>query len=197
LSESGPLTAAAISCYALLATFLVLERLFRRGAAAKSLDATPTDRGTTRVIGLAFLSSLLLVLSAPFFSRLGWGNVNCPTVAWAGIAMMIVGIGLRFWANYTLGAVYTRTLKTAPGQAVVSSGPYRVLRHPGYAGVLLMWLGAGLALQNWIVLVAVALVTGRAYRRRMNAEEQMLLGSLGEAYREYRGRTWRVVPFVY
>jgi protein-S-isoprenylcysteine O-methyltransferase Ste14 len=191
------LTAAAISCYAILATFLVLERLFRHGAAAKSLDASPTDRGTTRVIGLAFLSSLLLLLCAPFFSRLGWGSMNRPMVAWAGIAMMIVGICLRFWANYTLGAAYTRTLKTTHGQAVVSSGPYRLLRHPGYAGVLLMWLGAGLALQNWIVLVGVALVTGWAYGRRMNAEEEMLLGSLGEAYREYSGRTWRVIPFVY
>jgi protein-S-isoprenylcysteine O-methyltransferase Ste14 len=188
---------AAISSYALLATFLILEGVFRRGTAAKALDATPADRGTTRRIGLAFLAAVLLVLIAPFLSGLGPGKLTNPTLAWAGVAAMILGICLRFWANSTLGAAYTRTLRTTPDQVVVSSGPYRVLRHPGYAGVLLMWLGAGLAVQNWIVLVAVALVTGWAYGRRMRAEEAMLLGSLGQAYREYSGRTWRVVPFVY
>jgi protein-S-isoprenylcysteine O-methyltransferase Ste14 len=198
---SGPLTFAPafrlVVCYALLATFLVLERVFRRGSAAKALDSTPFDRGTTGAIGLAFLACLALVLIAPLLSRLGVGTFNGHTLPWAGIVGMVLGIGLRFWANETLGGAYTRTLRTVPGQSVISGGPYRVLRHPGYAGVLLMWLGAALALGNWIALVAMALVLGWAYGRRMNAEEEMLLASLGEEYRAYRRRTWRIVPFTY
>ena len=149
------------------------------------------------MLGLAFLAGVLVVAGAPFLSRLGWGRWGTPALGWVGVAGMILGIGLRFWANQTLGAAYTRTLKILPGQAVISRGPYGVLRHPGYAGVLLMWLGAGLALENWIALVTIAFVFAWAYRRRMNAEEAMLLARLGDAYREYRRHTWRVVPFVY
>jgi protein-S-isoprenylcysteine O-methyltransferase Ste14 len=188
---------AAIVCYGMLVTFFVLERALRRGAAAKTLDATPFDRGTTRAIGLAFLSCALSVLVAPLLAHLGLGKFGNPTTAWAGVAAMIFGISLRVWANQTLGASHTRTLKTVEGQSVVSNGPYRVLRHPGYAGVLLMWFGAGVALRNWIAWVPMALVLGWAYRRRMSAEEEMLLTNIGEGYREYRRRTWRIIPFIY
>jgi protein-S-isoprenylcysteine O-methyltransferase Ste14 len=153
---------AAFICYCLLATFFVLERALRRGSAASALDSTPLDRGTTRAIGLAFLACVILVLIAPLLSRLGLGQFGSPTTAWAGVAAMILGIALRVWANQTLGTSYTRRLKTVQGQSIISTGPYRVLRHPGYAGVMLMWLGAGVALRNWIALVSMALFLGWA-----------------------------------
>jgi protein-S-isoprenylcysteine O-methyltransferase Ste14 len=187
----------AIICYGLLAVFFVLEQALRRGPEAKSLESTAFDRGTTQAIGLAFLSCLLLVLIAPLLSRVGVGKFGAPVMAWAGIGSMILGISLRVWANQTLGASYTRTLKTVQGQSIVSDGPYRVLRHPGYAGVLLMWLGAGVALRNWIALIFMAPLLGWAYLRRMNAEEKMLLTDIGEEYRNYSRRTWKIIPFIY
>ena len=60
-----------------------------------------------------------------------------------------------------------------------------------------MWLGAGVALRNWIALVFMVLFLGRAYRKRMNAEEEMLLTNIGEEYREYSRRTWRIIPLIY
>ncbi len=188
---------AAIICYALLATFIVLERALRRGPAATALDATRFDRGTTRAIGVAFLACLLSVLLAPLLSGLGWGRFGGATTAWAGVVAMTLGISFRVWANQTLGASYTRTLKTIHGQSLRSNGPYRVVRHPGYAGALLMWLGAGVALRNWMALVAMACFLGWAYRSRMNAEEEMLLANFGEEYRAYRRGTWRIIPFIY
>jgi protein-S-isoprenylcysteine O-methyltransferase len=181
----------------MLFMFFVLEGALRRGAAAKTLDSTPFDRGTTRSIGLAFLSCVISVVIAPLLSHLGLGEFGGPTTAWAGIAAMILGISLCVWANQTLGGSYTRTLKTVEGQAVISKGPYRVLRHPGYTGVLLMWFGAGVALRNWIALVLMAFFLGWAYRRRMNAEEEMLLTSIGDEYREYSRHTWRIIPLIY
>ena len=65
---------AAIVCYGMLATFFVLEQALRRGTAAKTLDATPFDRGTTRAIGLAFLSCALSVMVAPLLTHLGLGE---------------------------------------------------------------------------------------------------------------------------
>ena len=184
---------ATVICYTILAAFFVLERALRRGSEARAMDATPFDRGTTRAIGLAFLACVLVALIAPLVALGQFGN---PWIAWVGVAVMTSGIWLRAWANRTLGAFYTRTLKTTQRQAVISNGPYRVLRHPGYAGVLLMWLGAGLALRNWIALVLMVGFLGWAYRRRINAEEEMLLTNIGKEYREY-SRTWRIIPFIY
>ena len=187
----------AIISYGPLATFFLVEGALRRGAAAKALDATMSDRGTTRTIGIAFLSCLVSVMIAPVLSRLGIGRFGSPTIAWTGLGGMVLGMSLRVWANQTLGTSYTRTLKTMQGQSIVSNGPYRVLRHPGYGGVLLMWLGAGVALRNWVALGFVALLLGLAYRRRMNAEEEMLLTNFGVSYRDYCRRTWRIIPFLY
>ena len=107
LLEAKPGTYALIlacSTAGMLATFFVLERALRHGAAAKTVDPTPFDRGTTRAVGLAFLSCLLSVLIAPLLSRLGLGQFGSPTTDWAGVGGVILGISLRVWANQTLGA---------------------------------------------------------------------------------------------
>jgi protein-S-isoprenylcysteine O-methyltransferase len=110
---------------------------------------------------------------------------------------MVVGLALRLWSQAVLGQYYTTTLRHATDQPVLASGPYRLLRHPGYGGLLLVWLGAGLATANWVAALAVTLLMVVAYSYRIAAEETMLLGALGDAYKEYMARTWRLVPYVY
>jgi protein-S-isoprenylcysteine O-methyltransferase len=96
-----------------------------------------------------------------------------------------------------LGRYYTSTLRHAEDQPIVASGPYRLLRHPGYAGLLLACVGAGLATANWAVTLATALLMVVAYRYRIAAEEAMLLEAFGARYKEYMARTWRLIPYVY
>jgi protein-S-isoprenylcysteine O-methyltransferase len=103
----------------------------------------------------------------------------------------------RFWATRVLGRFYTRTLRIAGDQPVIDHGPYKVLRHPGYSGVLLMWSGAGLAALNWVVAAAVIVGMGGVYWYRIRREEEMLRSVLGQPYETYRERTWKLVPFVY
>ena len=81
-------------------------------------------------------------------------------------------------------------------QQLVETGPYRLVRHPGYAGSLLTWAGFALA---WRSLPVVVLVTGllaRAYRDRIRAEEELLRRVL-PGYADYARRTWRLVPYVW
>jgi protein-S-isoprenylcysteine O-methyltransferase Ste14 len=54
-----------------------------------------------------------------------------------GMVMLAAGVALRVWSFQALGRYFTFTVRTSPGQPVISSGPYRLLRHPGYAGGLL------------------------------------------------------------
>jgi len=80
---------------------------------------------------------------------------------------------------------------------VVTSGPYRWVRHPGYAGVLVMWIGFGAALGSVPALAVTTVPNVVAYLRRIDAEEAMLVDVLGDAYRSYQRSSWRLVPGLY
>jgi protein-S-isoprenylcysteine O-methyltransferase Ste14 len=110
---------------------------------------------------------------------------------------MAVGLTLRIWAARVLGACYTRTLRTSAAQPLVEAGPYHVVRHPGYLGVLMLWLGAGLAAANVVVAGCIALWSGRAYHKRIRSEEALLTATFGEEYTAYARRTWRLLPWIY
>ncbi len=86
---------------------------------------------------------------------------------------------------------------TTAGHHIVQEGPYRLIRHPGYSGSLLVWIGAGLVTSNWIVLIVVTLVCISAYLYRIRSEEAMLVAEFGEEYENYIRRTRRLIPFVY
>jgi protein-S-isoprenylcysteine O-methyltransferase Ste14 len=182
-----------VSCL-LLAGFFVVEAVFRQGERAKTMEAGPEDRGTSRLIAVGFLSTLLSGLLGPLLSCVGWGTAG-PRVVRVGQAMMVAGLGVKVWAMLTLGRFYTRTLRTdADDQVVVQSGPYRLIRHPGYLGTLLVWAGFGWATHNWLAGLANTLVLALVYGRRITVEEAMLRARFGETYAAYARRTWRLVP---
>jgi len=155
------------------------------------------DAGTLRVnsaLGwIAFLGGL-----ASGAALRGIAGLSIPPgLAWAGIGVTLAGTALRTWSIVTLGRWFTLTLQVRPDQPVVQRGPYRVLRHPSYAGGELALLGVGLSAGNWlspILYVAPWLV---AHVHRIRSEERALLATLGEPYRAYRERTWRLVPFLW
>jgi len=107
-----------------------------------------------------------------------------------------LGPFIRWWANRVLGAFYTRMLKVAENQVIVQEGLYRIIRHPGYLGSILMWGGVAAATANWIVLVIVSIVMISAYTYRIENEEKMLVTTLAD-YSEYRSHTRRLIPFIF
>ncbi len=96
-----------------------------------------------------------------------------------------------------LGAAYTRTIRTSSQQQLVTDGPYRWLRHPGYAGSLAVWIGVALAFNSWIAAVAVAIVLGLAYAWRIRSEERMLAEAFGAAYDTWASQTARLIPGLF
>ncbi|MGA8762673.1 MAG: isoprenylcysteine carboxylmethyltransferase family protein, partial [Candidatus Sulfotelmatobacter sp.] len=115
----------------------------------------------------------------------------------AGVVLMLVGIALRQYAMAVLGKYFTFDVAIQSGHALVDKGPYRYVRHPSYAGALLSLLGFGLALGNWAGLAAALFCMAFAYTYRIKVEEAALTAALGEPYKKYVSRSWRLVPFLF
>jgi protein-S-isoprenylcysteine O-methyltransferase Ste14 len=185
----------AILGYGLLVLFFGLEFFLRRGSEAKSLKPGSFDQGTAVLVAVSYPLGIFL---APLLNGFSIGRFPGPdTAGMVGVIAMIAGLGIRVWSMQTLGRFYTRRLTIAEGQKIVQAGPYRILRHPGYLGTLLVWIGLPATQANWIALCALALLMGIAYGRRINLEENMLVQQFGEEYRQYMKRTWRLVPFIF
>jgi protein-S-isoprenylcysteine O-methyltransferase Ste14 len=178
--------------YAGLAGFFAIERVARQSGAAASLSASGDDQGTTRRIVGAYVGAAAL---SPLLR--GMHLLRLPEPAGRfGLAVEGSGLALRTWSMHTLGDSYTRTLRTGKAQQLVESGPYRLVRHPGYAGSLLTWAGFALASRSLPVVVLVTGLLARAYRDRIRAEEE-LLGRVLPGYADYARRTWRLVPYLW
>jgi protein-S-isoprenylcysteine O-methyltransferase Ste14 len=115
---------------------------------------------------------------------------------WLGILLMYVGIALRFYAITLLGGFFTTTVAVAPDQPVIEAGPYRLIRHPSYTGVLILLFGFGLSLTNWLSLLVIMGCALIGFSYRIRVEEHVLQEQLGQRYQEYMRRTKRLIPFV-
>jgi protein-S-isoprenylcysteine O-methyltransferase Ste14 len=183
--------------YLLIASYFILERILRKGEAALNLQPQASDAGSSRLLWGSSMVGLLGLFLAPFLNAYGIAKVQSTAIAWGGIGLMLLGLSLRYWAAQEMGAYYTRTLQVLPEHAVIETGPYRIIRHPGYLGTSLLSWGAGLALQNGLVLGVVIVTDAIAKYYRIQAEEKMLTESLGVQYQTYAATTWRFIPFVY
>jgi protein-S-isoprenylcysteine O-methyltransferase Ste14 len=188
--------------YSILVAYLILIAYFavtesrRKGQEATTLKGGQFDQASTRFLSLAVAISITLIIVANALNYFQLG-VMADVIGWIGIVVMLCGITFRVWAFQTLGRFYTRTLRISGGQRIVREGPYKYVRHPGYLGVIVLWVGAGLATVNWIVTALVTLAFVAAYRYRINAEEHMLVASFGDQYAAYMKHTWRLLPFIW
>jgi protein-S-isoprenylcysteine O-methyltransferase Ste14 len=115
----------------------------------------------------------------------------------AGVILFAAGLLLRWWAIITLGRFFTVDVVIEKDHEVVERGPFGVVRHPSYTGVLLAFLGFALTLRNWAAVLIILLPIFAVFVRRMNVEEEALSRALGSRYTEYMMRTKRLVPFIY
>ena len=120
-----------------------------------------------------------------------------PVAFAAGVVILLAGLVLRGWSFKALGQYFTHTVMVSSDQQVIASGPYRVLRHPSYTGIILAAIGVGLASANWADLVGLLLVTLTALLWRIRIEEAALMTTLGDRYRAYAAQHKRLVPLVW
>jgi protein-S-isoprenylcysteine O-methyltransferase Ste14 len=182
--------------YILIAVFFAWMERRRKSPEAKERKTGQFDRGTQAVLKTAFLAAAVVLILAPVLEHAG-KLVYHPILGIAGLVIMMGGMALRWWASEVLGAFYTRTLLITSEHRVVDQGPYRLVRHPGYLGILALFVGAGSATGSWIAAGVITLLISAAYVYRIRMEETMLTTALGEPYRAYMAHTKRLIPFIY
>jgi len=155
------------------------------------------QRGYLVALGMcAVVTTLVMYLAPPVIPA---AAIRPEDAAFAvGVTIVLAGLGLRWWSFRALrGRYFNFAIAVSPDQAVVSSGPYRVLRHPGHAGFLLAGIGFGLASANWVVVATTTLLPLAMLVWRIRVEEKALLAALGDRYRRYASGHRRLVPLIW
>ena len=145
------------------------------------------------LLGLIGLFAFLIYLIFPAW--IGWASVRLPEWArWAGVCLALAGFALLQWAQNTLGKNWSDTPRMIKEQALVTSGPYRWIRHPIYTAFLLI-LGSTLLISaNWLVGWAWLGMTALEIASRISFEESLMVEYFGDQYHTYSSRTGRLLP---
>jgi protein-S-isoprenylcysteine O-methyltransferase Ste14 len=147
---------------------------------------------TLRLLALAGVAGLLAFLINPAW--MAWSSVPLPAwLRWVGVGLGVVGALLVAWTFHTLGRNLTDTVVTRREHTLVTSGPYRWVRHPFYCAFVLLVIANALAAANWFLFAtgAAAFILLVVRTRR---EEENLVRRFGDAYRQYMARTGRFFP---
>lgn len=175
-----------------IAVIWILEFvLFRnRGTGEES----PVERRSFRLIFSALSAT---ILAAALVGEMRQVETAMLWLKSIGIIFFGVGVFLRYWGILHLKAQFTRHVTVQQGDGIVSTGPYRKLRHPLYTGLLMIAVGMALFFQSILAAVLGGACVGWALARRMDSEEALLLAEFGEEYREWMKRRARLIPFIY
>lgn len=161
------------------------------GAMPRSADGKPVAVALGLAGGLFYGSLAAWLIHPPLVAG---AAVAIPVaVRWAGVVLIGAGLALGLWSLRHLGRSVTPTAAVREDTELVTSGPYRYVRHPLYSSMLLTVPGCGLASANVLVLAA-GLATFTVILVRTGREEEELARRFGERYRTYRDRTGRIVP---
>ena len=189
-SDVAPLLAAVTYGSVVVAELSLAVRTWRAGHAG-------ANRGAHWGLLLGPTIGIVLAVRAAE----GIPSLALPGPAWwpfaLGLALIWAGLALRWRAVLELGRFFQITVVVQDDHRVVQTGPYRVLRHPSYSGLLLIFLGVGFTFGNWLSVAACLVLPVLGLMPRIRVEEAVLTRRLGEPYRAYSARTRRLVPHVW
>ncbi len=170
---------------------LISDQIVPRLAGTRRFSSRPSrDRGSFIAIYLCAQVGMVGAIVLRFLSI----GVVPPWVQFLAVVLIVVGTLIREWAILVLGRFFSRVVEIEEGHRLIAVGPYRWIRHPAYAGMLITDSAIVLGLGTWVgaLLMLVAMLIPTLYRIRV--EENALLEALGEEYRAYMRRSWRLLP---
>lgn len=155
-----------------------------------------SGRGRALTIVAGALPFFLLFTHATRWGPLGWRVIPAsPFVLLAGVALTYAGVALAIWARVVLGKQWSGTVTIKEGHRLIRNGPYSVVRHPIYSGLILAVLGTALEVGELRGLVALAMILA-VWLIKLRVEERFMVEQFGREYEDYRRHTWALVPFI-
>lgn len=167
-------------------------------AAANVKQATRVEPVWSRVAHIIPLTAAAVMLAWPLPGKGFLFNTLLPPAMWmfwVGLAMTAVGLSFTVWARVHLGRNWSGLVTLKQDHELVTSGPYRLVRHPVYTGLLFAFLGSGIARDDWRAVLALVIAVAALWRK-LRLEESWLIQQFGERYSEYRRRVSALVPGI-
>ena len=184
----------------LIAVFVVnggISAYYRRKARQAETIARTEEGALLVLLRLVFALPLFLPILAYMINPawMDWSSVSLPVwLRWGGAVLGVGVMPLMYWIFSTIGRNISETVLTKKTHELVTSGPYRWVRHPLYAVFPLMSIAISLLAANWFIggmtllaLVMIVLVV-------IPKEEANLIEAFGDEYRAYMKRTGRLLP---
>lgn len=182
----------------LLLVFLLGLVAVRKGFECGVRDARKIESRHARRERVFYVLVTITYLLIPVWALTDWldrAALDLPDwLRWVGVGILTIGLAAFWWTHRTLGRNWSGVLEIYDGHALVTDGPYRLVRHPMYTAFLLCGVGILLVSSNAILglsnlaIVLVMLVV------RIPAEERMLVEHFGDDYRELMRSTGRLLP---
>lgn len=116
---------------------------------------------------------------------------------YVGMAAIILGATIRAYAVWSLKHSFTLSVQTGDGQNLVTTGIYRYIRNPAYAGTILSMLGNAFCFRSVFSPVLVLIILSLCYGIRIKVEEKALYECFGDEFKKYCSRSWRLIPLIW
>ena len=171
----------------------VLLAVIKRSKAEQSKSR---DKSSLRFLWIIIVTSLVLGI---FTGANGIGHIAGarPWLTYIGLALIVLGLVIRWIAIITLNRYFTVNVAIAGDQRIIQKGIYRHIRPPSYTGSLLSFYGLGLAFSSYVSFLLIALPVTIAFLYRVKVEEEALTKAFGEDYITYCHQSKRFLPFIY
>jgi len=114
-----------------------------------------------------------------------------------GMALFVIGLMIRVHSILSLKHYFTYSVARVENQRIIETGLYKFIRHPGYLGQWVIFMGISTSLSNGLSILALMIPITLGYLYRISVEERFMVEQLGEDYLNYQGRTKRIIPMIY
>jgi protein-S-isoprenylcysteine O-methyltransferase Ste14 len=114
-----------------------------------------------------------------------------------GMALVVIGFIIRVHSLLTLKQYFTYSVAKVENHKIIESGLYKFIRHPGYLGQLIIFIGISTSISNWLSIPVMMIPITLGYLYRIKVEERFMLEQLGGDYLNYQERTKRLIPMIY
>jgi protein-S-isoprenylcysteine O-methyltransferase Ste14 len=175
--------------------WFIYWRIASDGVKAARRRESPASRAA-HIVPLVLAALLLWVRTVPdggvLFRRF---LPPSETSYWIGTLLVALGLVFSVWARVYIGRNWSATVTVKEDHELIRSGPYALVRHPIYSGLLLAFIGSAIVRGEWRGVLAVLIVIAALWRK-LRLEERWMSETFGDQYRDYRKRTAALIPFL-